>query len=140
RGRLHWLTFGLIVISGLLSMWVLNTATVAVLIPVAITVAQRVEPQEQAGKVLSLLLLAIAFSSSVGGMGTIMGSGENAIAAGLLDQIGEFGFLDWIKYGLPVTSVLLLLTWIMMRWIYPLPQVRINIEPAVREMERLGGL
>ncbi|HXF63445.1 MAG TPA: DASS family sodium-coupled anion symporter [Caldilineaceae bacterium] len=139
-GKLHSLTFGLIVVSGLLSMWVLNTATVAVLIPVAITVAQRVEPQEQANRVLSLLLLAIAYSSSVGGMGTIMGSGENAIAAGLLDQIGDFGFLDWLKYGLPLTSVLLLLTWVLMRWTYPMTQVRINIEPAVREMERLGGL
>jgi sodium-dependent dicarboxylate transporter 2/3/5 len=140
QGRLHMLTLGLILVSGMLSMWVLNTATVAVLIPVAITVAQRVEPQQEAAKVLSILLLTIAFSSSVGGMGTIMGSGENAIAAGLLDQLDEFGFMDWLVYGLPITLCLLALTWVLLRWLFPMPHVSINTEPAMREMERLGGL
>ncbi len=139
-GKLHRLTLGLILVSGLLSMWVLNTATVAVLIPVAITVAQRVEPQQQAGRVLSMLMLTIAFSSSVGGMGTIMGSGENAIAAGLLGQVEEFGFVNWMVYALPVALLLLVLTWVIMRWLYPLPDVSIDTVPAAREMDRLGDL
>jgi sodium-dependent dicarboxylate transporter 2/3/5 len=139
-GKLHRLSLGLILVSGLLSMWVLNTATVAVLIPVAITVAQRVEPQQLAGRVLSMLLLTIAFSSSVGGMGTIMGSGENAIAAGLLDQVGEFGFVEWMVYALPVSLMLLFLTWGLMRRLYPLPNVTIDTDPAAREIERLGRL
>ena len=139
-GRLHRLTLGLILVSGLLSMWVLNTATVAVLIPVAITVAQRVEPQQQAGRVLSMLLLTIAFSSSVGGMGTIMGSGENAIAAGLLSQVEEFGFVEWLVYALPVSLILLFLTWGIMRWLFPLSNVTIDMVPAVREIDRLGEL
>ena len=86
RGNMDKLLFGLMAVTGLLSMWVLNTATAAVLIPVAITIAQRVQPQEKAQRALQLLVLGIAFSSSIGGMGTIMGSGENAIAGGLLDR------------------------------------------------------
>ena len=101
RGNMDKLLFGLMFVTGLLSMWVLNTATAAVLIPVAITIAQRVQPQEKAPRALQLMILGIAFSSSIGGMGTVMGSGENAIAGGLLLQVGDFGFLNWMTYGRP---------------------------------------
>jgi sodium-dependent dicarboxylate transporter 2/3/5 len=140
RGRLRSLVFGLIWVSGLLSMWVLNTATVAVLIPVAITVAQRIQPPEKAPQVLQMLLLAIVYSSSIGGMGTIMGSGENAIAAGLLDQIHPFGFTDWLQYGLPIALLLLPMTGLLLGWVLPLSHVIVDTEPAAKELDRLGSL
>lgn len=140
KGQLWSLAFGLIVVSGLLSMWVLNTATVAVLIPVAITIAQRVQPQEKAAATLQMLLLAIAYSSSIGGMGTVMGSGENAIASGLLDQIEPFHFVDWLRYGGPLVLILLPLTWLLLRWALPIRGVAIDIMPAGRELVRLGKL
>jgi sodium-dependent dicarboxylate transporter 2/3/5 len=140
RGHMRWLLLGMMVGTGLLSMWVLNTATAAVLIPVAITIAQRVQPQEKAARALELLVLGIAISSSVGGMGTIMGSGENAIASGLLDQEGGFGFLDWMQYGVPIVLVLLPLSWLLLTWAIPLGSVSIDIQPVLRELVRLGRL
>ena len=140
QGRLWTLVLGLIVVSGLLSMWVLNTATVAVLIPVAITIAQRVQPQDKAAPTLQMLLLAIAYSSSIGGMGTVMGSGENAIASGLLSQIAPFHFLDWLRYGAPLVLMLLPLTWVLLRWAMPIGSVTIDTKPAGRELVRLGRL
>ena len=98
-GEFRRLLFGIMLITGMLSMWVLNTATAAVLIPVAITIAQRVQEQEVAQRVLSLLILGIAYSASIGAIATIMGSGENAIAAGQLgpDQRLRFSGLDDVR-------------------------------------------
>jgi sodium-dependent dicarboxylate transporter 2/3/5 len=73
-------------------------------------------------------------------MGTVMGSGENAIAGGLLAQVGTFGFLDWMKYGLPIVLVLLPLTWFMLLRALPISNVVIDTEPILHEIERLGGL
>lgn len=134
------LLFGLMLGTGLLSMWVLNTATAAVLIPVAITIAQRVQPQEKAARALEVLILGIAISSSIGAIGTIMGSGENAIAGGLLDQVGSFGFLDWMRYGMPIVLVLLPLSWFLLLRALPVGNITIDTFPAMKEMVRLGEL
>jgi sodium-dependent dicarboxylate transporter 2/3/5 len=140
RGNMSRLLFGLMFVTGLLSMWVLNTATAAVLIPVAITIAQRVQPQEKAQRALQLLVLGIAFSASIGGMGTIMGSGENAIAGGLLGQAGDFGFLSWMVFGVPTVVMLIPVSWFMLSRALPIGTVVIDTEPVAQELERLGGL
>ena len=141
-GNFRHLTLGLMLVTGLLSMWVLNTATTAVLIPVAITIAQRIQRPEDAQRALAILILCIAYSSSIGAIATIMGSGENAIASGLLDQsmIGGFGFLDWMKYGLPLVVILLPLSWFLLLRAIPAPAIVIDTEPVRQELERSGGL
>lgn len=139
-GQFRRLLLGLMLGTGLLSMWVLNTATAAVLIPVAITIAQRVQPQEKAARALEVLILGIAMSSSIGAIGTLMGSGENAIAAGLLDQVGGFGFLDWMRFGVPIVLVLLPLSWFLLLRALPVGNLTIDTFPAMKEMVRLGEL
>ena len=140
RGEFTRLLFGIMFITGMLSMWVLNTATAAVLIPVAITIAQRVQDEDVAKRVLALLILGIAYSSSIGAIGTIMGSGENAITAGLLGQISDLGFLDWMMYGVPIVAVLLPLSWFLLLRSIPVPKLTIDTVPAIREITRLGSL
>jgi sodium-dependent dicarboxylate transporter 2/3/5 len=140
QGKVRTLLFGLMMVSALLSMWVLNTATVAVLIPVAINIVQHVRPNERAARTLEVLILGIAFSSSVGGMGTVMGSGENAIASGLLDQVGGFTFIDWLSYGGPLVLILLPLTWFLLLRALPIGNVMIDTDPAAKELDKLGTL
>jgi sodium-dependent dicarboxylate transporter 2/3/5 len=81
-GSLPRLLFNLMAMTTLLSMWVLNTATTAVLIPVALTIAPACHPAGAGAPVVATLVLGIAYAASLGGMATIVGSGENAIAAG----------------------------------------------------------
>ena len=121
-------------------MWVLNTATVAVLIPVAINIVQHVRPAEKAARTLEVLILGIAISSSVGGMGTVMGSGENAIASGLLDRVSSFTFVDWLTYGGPLVLILLPLSWFLLLRALPIGTAMIDTDPATKELERLGKL
>ncbi|MBI3961052.1 MAG: DASS family sodium-coupled anion symporter [Chloroflexi bacterium] len=140
RGRFEFLLLGLMLITGGLSMFVLNTATAAVLIPVAITIAQQFPRPEDGRKALIVLMLAIGYSSSIGGIATIMGSGENAIASGLLAQNGPFGFIDWMKYGLPIVLLLLPIIWLLLPRVFQLPRLTIDIAPAAQEIDRLGRL
>ncbi len=140
RGRFKILLLGLMIITGILSMWVLNTATAAVLIPVAITIAQRVKNPEHAQLALTVLILGIAYSASLGAITTVMGSGENAIASGLLNEMAPFGFLEWMRYGLPVVIVLLPLSWFLLCRAFKLPDIAIDTFPAMREIHRLGTL
>ncbi|RIK37311.1 MAG: sodium-anion symporter [Chloroflexi bacterium] len=139
-GNFRRLLLVIMVITGLLSMWVLNTATTAVLIPVAISIVQHVQRSEDANRALALLVLAIAYSASIGAIATIMGSGENAIASGLLSQITDFRFLDWMKYGLPLVLFLLPLTWLLLLRAIPIPKIVIDTRPIVQEMQRAGSL
>lgn len=139
-GALPRLLFNIMLLTGLMSMWVLNTATTAVLIPVAITVAQHVPQPEEAKRVMAALILGIAYASSIGGMATIVGSGENAIAAGYLSAIGPFGFIDWMLYAVPVVLVLLPMSWWLIMRLMKMPNLHLHTLPALRDLVRAGPL
>ena len=137
-GKPHLLLLSIMVITAFLSMWVQNTATTAVLIPVAITIAQHVSQAEAARRLTTILIMGIAYGSSIGGIATIVGSGENAIASGFLNQVSPFGFWDWMQYGLPVVVILLPVSWLLMSWLMRLPKVLIDTKPAYAEIQRNG--
>ena len=140
RGRFETLMLSIMVITGLLSMWVQNTATTAVLIPVAITIAQRIPNAADAKRGLPLLIMAVAYGASIGGLATIVGSGENAIAAGVLNQVHPFGFMDWMKYGLPVALFLLPASWWLLLRTGDAPHTQLDTVAVLREIRRSGGL
>ena len=73
-------------------------------------------------------------------MGTIMGSGENAISGGLLSQVSNFGFLNWMIYGVPVVLVLIPLSWFALTKVLPIGNVFIDTVPISQELDRLGGI
>jgi len=140
RGHFHRLIFILITLTSLLSMWVLNTATAAMLIPVAISIAQQIQDQSAAKRMLSVLVLAIGYGASIGGIGTPMGSGENAIANGQLSQVMDFSFLSWVSYGFPVVLGLIPITWAMLLLVFRVPNLRMDLTPTLRELVRRRGL
>jgi sodium-dependent dicarboxylate transporter 2/3/5 len=140
KGRFATLVLSIMAITGVLSMWVQNTATTAVLIPVAITIAQRIPDPAHAKRALPLLVMAVAYGASIGGLATIVGSGENAIAAGVLNQVYPFGFMDWMKYGLPVAAVLLPASWWLLLRTGDAPDAQLDTVAVLREIRRSGAL
>lgn len=139
-GNLPRLLFNIMLMTMLLSMWVLNTATTAVLIPVALTIAQHVAQPDLARRTVAVLVVGIAYSASLGGMATVVGSGENAIAAGYLNVVAPFSFMDWSIYAVPLVLLLLPLTWWMLLVVMKAPRIHIDTMPALREFVRLGPL
>ncbi|MDR3213614.1 MAG: DASS family sodium-coupled anion symporter [Azoarcus sp.] len=90
-----------------LSMWISNTATAAMMLPLAMGILGNLDIEKERNTFV-FVLLGVAYAASIGGLGTIVGSPPNAIAAGYLRQQGmEFGFTDWMKYGLPAVAVML---------------------------------
>ena len=85
-----------------LSMWISNTATTAMMLPLALGILTQVDSKEDRGTFV-FVLLGIAYSASLGGLGTIVGSPPNAIAAKALD----IAFVDWMKFGIPMMLILL---------------------------------
>lgn len=134
------LLLGMMSIAALFSMWVGNTATAAMLIPVALTISRQVSRKEEAADLLALLALGIAYSASLGGMVTILGAAANAVASGFLGQIMSWTFLDWMKYGLPAFLVIFPLTWLLLYKFMPVAVTRLDIAPAREQVKDMGPM
>lgn len=132
--------FGLMAIAALISMWVENTATAAMLIPVAMTLSRQVEDPKIARSFLVLLVLGIAYSASIGGMATIMGAASNAVAAGLLADIRPWRFTDWMQYGVPALLIAFPLTWWLLLRLAPVQLEKLAVEPARQALHKQGRI
>ena len=100
-GRLSRAVWLLFLASGLLSMWISNTATVAIMLPLALGLLNDIDRQRQLNT-HTFVLLGVAYSASLGGMGALVGSPPNAIAA----AYAHLGFFDWMRFGVPVMLIL----------------------------------
>ena len=92
----------LFAVTAFLSMWISNTATAAMMLPLAMGLMGHVD-KEKDRKTYVFVLLGIAYCASIGGLGTLVGSPPNAIAAKALN----LDFAGWMKHGLPMMLVLL---------------------------------
>lgn len=119
------------VASAAISMWVSNTATVAMLLPMALSVIDVVESRsERAGAPPGArdhfpiaLLLGLAYAASIGGLGTLIGTPPNALLAGYMAETygRTIGFVEWMRLGVPLVIVSLPLTWwLLVRVLHPL--------------------
>ncbi len=113
-----------------LSMWISNTATAMVMLPIAQSIIQSMRQEGVTAGELSgfaaALTLGIAFSATIGGMATLIGTPPNALLAGYLQSSHgiEIGFGTWMLLGLPVVLVLLPVTWLLLtRVFFPVGEV-----------------
>jgi len=97
------LVFGFMLAAGFPSMWISNTATTLIMLPMALAILSHVDNP----KLKVALILGIAYASSVGGIGTLIGTPPNVIFMAIYEeQTGrEFGFLAWMKIGVPVVLI-----------------------------------
>ena len=113
--------------SALLSMWVMNTSTTMMLLPIAISVITVVHntvtnlSKKSKEDFQYSLLLGIAYGSTIGGMATLVGTAPNVmLAAFMLDNYDfNINFADWMIIGLPLTALMLPLAWITLtKWVF----------------------
>lgn len=113
---------GLMLVTAFLSMWMSNTATAVMMLPIALSIIEMVKQKQSdnhSGKPDNFskpMLLAIAFSASIGGLATLIGTPPNALmAAYLADSYDiEIGFAQWMIIGVPLSAVLLVLCWFIL--------------------------
>lgn len=101
---------GFLLASALVSMWVSNTATALMMLPIALSVVQLV-PGDSRGErnFAAALVLAVAYGATTGGMGTLIGTPPNALLAAYVSKIyhTEIGFGQWMLLGVPVVIITL---------------------------------
>lgn len=163
---------GMMISTGFLSMWVSNTATTLMMLPIALSVLTLVaENSDRAqGRVVDVraglaaghrvsdlihdrqvrtfgvgLVLAIAWSASIGGLGTLLGSPPNAIVAGYISkELGkEVGFAQWMMLGVPIAVCFIALAWLLITRVlfrFELDEVPGGRQMIDTEIAQLGPL
>lgn len=120
-GSTDKIIFGFMLATAFLSMWISNTATTVMMLPIALSVISQLndhpETKENENQVFGkALMLGVAYSASAGGIATLIGTPPNLIFAGFVhDHFHiEISFFEWIKVGLPVSITLLFFIWIFL--------------------------
>lgn len=117
--NMNRIVLGFMIATAFLSMWISNTATAVMILPVGMAVITHLKdnPNTKENENIlfaKILMLAIAYSASIGGMATLIGTPPNLVLAGIVEKTyhTEITFLQWFMFGFPLSVVLLLLSWL----------------------------
>lgn len=138
---------GFMIATAFLSMWISNTATAVMMLPIGIAIVKQMKdlkstPEDENLIFGKALMLSIAFSASIGGMATLIGSPPNLVFAGIVQKLygTEISFLDWFMIGLPISVVLLAISWVYLtRVAFKFQQVEFE-EGQIEIKRQLSGL
>ena len=116
----NMLIAGFMLSTASISMWVSNTATTIMMLPIALSVINFLEERKQNNKLKNLdyfslaLLLSIAYAASIGGLGTLIGTAPNALFAAYMEEHFNIsvGFFEWMLIGIPMALLMLILAWL----------------------------
>ena len=134
--------------SAFLSMWISNTATTIMMLPIAISLAQvmlKGQSKEITDKFTICLLLGIAYAANIGGLGTLIGTPPNAMMAAFMEETYgiNIGFAKWMTFSMPIICILLPLAWFLLTrliFTFELPHKKSSIATIDRELESMGPL
>ncbi len=146
--NLHGLVLGFMLATAFLSMWISNTATCVMMVPIGIAVIDQLKKSVDPAKVNNFsvaVMLGIAYSSSIGGITTLVGTPPNGVLVAQMDKLfGQadlIGFGEWFIMALPMTSVFLPITWLLLtRILFPLGRNTRSHEAETMIADRLAGL
>lgn len=147
------LILGFMIATYVLSMWVSNTATVLMMIPITIALTNQIvsggfqerADNKHARNFSKALYLSIAYSASIGGIATLIGTPPNIVLASMVKQTEgiDITFAQWMLFAFPLTLVLLFITWVLLtRVIFPIGNYHIPVDRTVvrKEISALGRM
>jgi sodium-dependent dicarboxylate transporter 2/3/5 len=129
--KLHMIILGFMISTGFLSMWISNTATAVMMLPIGLAIIKVASGNqgETTSRFNKALMLAIAYGASIGGVATLIGTPPNLVFAGVVRDMYnmEISFLQWFMVGFPLAVVLLVICWLYLTRIgYPLGQATLH--------------
>ena len=119
---------GVMLATGFISMWISNTATAAMMYPIVLAIGGVFGSGRDADNLRTALMLGMAFAASIGGMATLIGTPPNLVFAAAARELAgvEVDFVRFMAVGLPVASVLLPLTWVLLVFVLYRGQVTVG--------------
>ncbi len=134
-GSPRLILLSIMIVGAVTSMWVFSTAVVAMLIPVCLTIGSRVTEEERQEQFTIVLLMGLVLATTLGGLSTILGASSNAVASGVLNKTYQWTFLDWMKYGAPLSLLSVGLAWFILTvTVYP-TDISISTDRLYKEAE-----
>jgi len=113
------ITLGFMLATAFLSMWISNTATSVMMLPIGLAIVKQLkdhpDTEENENELFGkMLMLAIAYSASIGGIATLFGTPPNLVFAGIIKQLYnvEISFAKWLSIGFPISITLLFIAWV----------------------------
>jgi len=141
--------FAMMSATALLSMWISNTATAAMMLPLGLGILALMKIEPGKAGYGTALMLGIAWSASIGGVATIIGSPTNGVALGILNaryatepEYQQISFLDWMKIGIPYIILYLPIAWLLLVKMFPSAETSIpgGKQGLLVEQKSLGPL
>ncbi len=131
------LVLAVMLTAGFMSMWISNTAATALLITMAMRICENI--RDEKGNFTKIMILSIAYSSTAGGLSTLVGTTTCAMAAASLKELVgyEISFLGWSFYGLPIALIQIFIIWVVLFALFPTTVDR--IPPIERERTELSS-
>ncbi|MDH3635565.1 MAG: DASS family sodium-coupled anion symporter [Gammaproteobacteria bacterium] len=128
---------GLMLVTAFLSMWMSNTASAAIMIPISIIVLKENRLFHEHSRFAKGVVLAVAYAATIGGIGSLVGSPPNAIAVKFLNQNNvSLDFVEWMAKALPFVLLALLFTWLLLS-LFNKPEIdRIRFTYHERKLDR----
>jgi sodium-dependent dicarboxylate transporter 2/3/5 len=113
--------FGVMLATAVISMWISNTATAAMMYPIALAVAEMAEDSRAGRNLRTALMLGVAYAASIGGMATLIGTPPNLLFAGAAAELTgtRVGFAQFMAIGVPAALVLLPACWLLLTMLFP---------------------
>lgn len=128
------LLLGIMLTTGLLSMFISNTATTAMMLTIILPFAKQYGKSEP---IVKAMLLGVASAATLGGIGTVIGSSPNAIALGILQAQGyNFTFVDWMIPGIPTAFILIMLCWFILKKLYKTDLISLELQETEESTPR----
>ncbi|MGD8566296.1 MAG: SLC13 family permease [Candidatus Bathyarchaeota archaeon] len=138
RGNIDRLVLLVMAATAFLSMWMSNTVAIAVILPVILSILAAM-PKELVN-LKRKMLLGVSISTSIGGTAMLTGSTPAMIAGALLGENGQFGFIDWAYYGLPVSLLSLTVAFLLLKKMYPSPKIVLNLDKIIEQKKEIESL
>jgi sodium-dependent dicarboxylate transporter 2/3/5 len=138
------LVLGFMLATGFLSMWISNTATAAMMVPIGMAVCEVLRPTGSDAHFAfgTALMLGIAYGATIGGVATLIGTPPNAVfAAAAAQQLGRsVGFLEWMAVGVPFSVVMMPIVWfLLVRVLFPPGELPEGADALLREERTMLG-
>ncbi len=139
---------GFMIATGFLSMWVSNTATAVVMLPIGLSVltltSERVGGFDKQKNFATALMLSIAYSASIGSLGTIIGTPPNALLVGYLSENHDIhiGFGQWMLVGVPLAVTFIFLAWLILTTVFKpeMKDIPGGRELIKEELDKMGKM
>ncbi|MGQ4833750.1 MAG: SLC13 family permease [Candidatus Asgardarchaeia archaeon] len=146
-GNPHFLMLTMMYATAFLSFWISNTASAAVMLPIGLAVVAKVGNGMKRTNYGKVVVLGIAYSATIGGIATLIGTPPNLVAAGILESVLDitFSFVDWIPFGLPFVIIFIPIVYKVLTSVFKpesefADSIRRLMNESEKELKELGPM